>query len=378
MSKDEFLKLLEKVESGTATLEELAAYNHIYKNFQTKLQWNFKEMGDQEKVGRQMRENIEKVIFRSTGTTGYHLMIRYAAAAVAVIAITVGLYFFNRESLPLSGKKYAGVSSDIPAGGNKATLTLANGTKISLTDAANGELLDQAGIEISKSADGQLVYELKGNSESNASNDFHTISTPNGGQYQILLSDGSKVWLNSASSLRFPAEFEGKDRNVELTGEAYFEIAKRKKMPFHVITNGVKVEVLGTHFNVMAYREGGGVKTTLLEGAVKLNSRQATTLLKPGQQGLATATGSFDVSEADIRSVMAWKNGYFMFSNSNLPEVMQQLSRWYDIDVIMNDKEKEYEFVGEISKTYSLSKVLKILELSDIKFELKGRTLIVK
>ncbi|MBG6235269.1 hypothetical protein IWX76_001837 [Pedobacter sp. CAN_A7] len=380
MNKESFLELLAKIESGTATWEEISVYNQFYQQFQTDNHWNTVEMGEQQEVGKLMYEHISKAIAEPVKRIKFYNLTKYVAAAVAVLAITVAIYFFNikKQSIPFHYKSSLSAVKDIPAGGNKATLTLANGTQLSLTDAANGVLLNQSGIAITKIADGQLVYKVNGKSDKQFIADDNTIATPKGGQYQVLLEDGSKVWLNAASSLKFPAQFTGKERKVELSGEAYFEISPRKNMPFHVVANGTKVTVLGTHFNVMAYADGGGVKTTLLEGAVKLISGKSTTLLIPGQQGITTLTGSFDVSKADLESAVAWKNGYFQFNNADLPEIMRQLSRWYDIDVVFKNKGKHYEFVGEISRSYSLVKVLKILELSDIEFELKDRTLIVK
>ncbi|WP_316816113.1 FecR family protein [Pedobacter nyackensis] len=380
MTKEEFLKLLEKVESGTASLEEISAYNRFYNYFQTEQDWNSSEMGDQQELGRLMHEQISKAISKPGKIIDFRYFIKYAAAAVAVISVAMAVYFFNFKKQPVPVEQMSSLNTvkDVPAGGNKATLTLSNGTLVSLTDAKNGDLLKESGITVTKTADGQLTYQVNGESGGNAEADFNTISTPKGGQYQLLLSDGSKVWLNSASSLKFPTKFKGDVRNVELIGEAYFEISKNKNMPFNVVANGIKVVVLGTHFNVAAYSGEGGVKTTLVEGSVALNNGTVTTLLKPGQQGRATSAGSFEVTEADLKSALAWKNGYFMFNNADLPDVMRQLSRWYDVDVVFENKDKKYEFVGDIRRSNSLAKVLKILELSGIRFELKGRTLIVK
>lgn len=380
MTKEEFLKLLEKVESGTASLEEISLYNRFYSYFQIEEDWNSSEMGDQQELGRLMHEQISKAISKPGKIIDLRYFVKYAAAVVAVIAVTLAIYFFNLKKQPLPVEQMSSLNTvkDVPAGGNKATLTLSDGTQVSLTDAKNGKLLSESGITVTKTADGQLAYQVNEGSGRNSAADFNTIATPKGGQYQILLSDGSKVWLNAASSIKFPTKFKGAERNVELIGEAYFEISKNKDMPFNVVANGTKVIVLGTHFNVAAYRGEGGVKTTLVEGSVALNKGKVTTLLKPGQQGVATSGGSFDVTEADVKSVMAWKNGYFMFNNADLPDVMRQLSRWYDVDVVFENNGRKYEFVGEINRSYSLVKVLKILELSGVQFELKDRTLIVK
>ena len=381
MEKEKLFKLLEKVESGAATTDEITQYNQLYMSFQKSEDWNTIEMGEKQSIGDEMYTNISKAIKDSTKGTRTYSLFRYAAAAVIFIAVSAGYYFYklnNSISLKESSKNLIS-KNDIAPGGNKATLTLGNGTKISLTDAANGDLVKQSGISITKTVDGQLVYKVSGQSSGKASAEFNIITTPNGGQYQILLPDGSKVWLNAASSLKFPTVFAGADRKVELNGEAYFEVAKNKNMPFTVDANGTKVLVLGTHFNVMAYEDEKDVKTTLLEGSVKLTYADAMAFLKPGQQGsIAKKGGEYKVREADLASVMAWKNGYFLFDNASLPEVMRQISRWYDVDVVYAQGLKDHEFVGEISRTYSLVKILRILELNDVTFKLEGRTLTVK
>lgn len=379
MERERLLKLLEKIESGAATTEELAEYNRFYGRFQTDERWNSLEMGEKKETGEKIYTNISTAIEKPVKKRRFSLFFKYAAAAAIIVVVLVGLYKLNHiQSVKTSAPESVHVQDRAP-GGDKATLTLANGTEISLSDAANGDLIKRSGLSITKAADGQLIYKVLGRpANATTVTELNTIATPNGGQYNIVLSDGSKVWLNAASSLKFPSEFKGAERNVELNGEAYFEISKKKSMPFNVLANGTKVTVLGTHFNIMAYADGGNVKTTLLEGAVKLSHKAATALLRPGQQGVTTATGSFNVSNADIESVMAWKNGYFMFNDADLPEVMRQLSRWYDVDVVFENRTREYEFVGEISRKYSLQKVLKILELSGVHFKLTGRTLTVK
>jgi transmembrane sensor len=381
MEKKKMFKLLEKVESGAATTEEIAQYNQLYMSFQKSGDWDTNEMGEKEDIGDEMYTNISQAINDSTKGARSYSLLRYAAAAVLFIAVSAGYYFHKlNSSVSLKENSKTLISkNDIAPGGNKATLTLGNGTKISLTDAANGDLVKQSGISIIKTVEGQLVYKVSGESNGKASAEFNTITTPNGGQYHVLLPDGSKVWLNAASSLKFPTFFAGADRKVELNGEAYFEVAKNKNMPFTVDANGTKVLVLGTHFNVMAYKDENDVKTTLLEGSVKLSHADAVAFLRPGQQGsIAKKGGEYKVREADLASVMAWKNGYFLFDNASLPELMRQISRWYDVDVVYAPGLKDHEFVGEVKRSYSLVKVLRILELSDVKFKLEGRTLIVK
>lgn len=383
MEKEKLSELLEKIESGTATAEELAMYNRLYMHFQKVEEWDTTTMGERAAIEEELYAKITEGIEVPSKRTRSYPFFKYAAAAAIFMAISAGVYFYKLNNSPDASKqasKMAGISDRAP-GGNKATLTLANGTKISLTDATNGDLVKQSNISITKTADGQLVYKISptAKNQDNAAPEFNSIATPNGGQYQILLSDGSKVWLNDASSLKFPTVFVGETRNVELTGEAYFEVSENKKMPFTVNANGTKVLVLGTHFNVMAYQDEQVFKTTLLEGAVKLIHADAVAFLKPGQQGTITEGGSaFKVREGNIASAMAWKNGYFLLDNSSLPQLMRQISRWYDVDVVYATTLKDHEFVGEVSRKYSLRKILKILELSGVTFKLEGRTLTVK
>lgn len=304
----------------------------------------------------------------------YSLM---AAAAIVIFAsLGIILYSHQDEVKPQHLAK-AEVVEDVLPGGNKAFLTLANGTKLSLTDANDGELARQAGISIVKTEDGQLVYTI-GNSARGAANAalFNTIETPRGGQYQINLPDGSRIWLNAASSLRYPVTFAGNERKVELTGEAYFEIAENKAMPFKVISNKQVVEVLGTHFNINAYPEEKSVKTTLLEGSVKIRSGNNTLKLRPGQQSLVDQT--IAVAEADISESVAWKNGKTQFSNADIKTIMRMLSRWYDVDVEYQGEMIGTGFGGSVSRSKNISEILKLLELTgDVHFKVEGRRVTV-
>lgn len=238
---------------------------------------------------------------------------------------------------------------------------MADGHKISLTDAENGELAEQSGIKITKTADGQLVYNISNSDNSSQALSYNTIETPAGGQYQINLPDGTKVWLNSASSLRYPVLFTGKDRSVEITGEAYFEVAHNKSMPFKVITTDQTVEVLGTNFNVMAYPEEASTNTTLIEGSVKVVKDNTSKTITPGQQARVKA-GKIDIVNANIQEVTAWKNGYFIFKSEDVKNIMRQLARWYDLEVEYQGNVSEKIFGAKISRFRNISEVLSILE----------------
>ncbi|ALL07667.1 hypothetical protein AQ505_20540 [Pedobacter sp. PACM 27299] len=301
-----------------------------------------------------------------------------AAAAVVLMVLSVGGYFYSQNRSIETENRLSVNTHDVDPGGNKATLTLADGSKISLTDANNGELAKQSGVKISKSKNGELVYSVIASDATPLA--FNTISTPKGGVYQVNLPDGTKVWLNAASSIKFPTTFaQLSQRKVELEGEAYFEVAKNKKVPFVVSTGGQQVQVLGTHFNISSYSDEGELKTTLLEGSVKVIAAN-TIVLKPGQQSNLKRNGSGDlkVSTANITQVMAWKNGFFHFEKENLHEVMRQLSRWYDIEVIYEVDRHDDEFMGDIPRGIKLSEALKILSFEGTQFRIEGHKLIVK
>ena len=300
--------------------------------------------------------------------------VRVAAAAVLLFGVfAVYKYGFTKTSHKQQIAKID-TTKDIAPGGNKAILTLADGTQIILDSVANGKLTNQGNTKIIK-LDGKLAYSSTGNSSEIL---YNTITTPNGGQYQLILEDGSKVWLNAASSLRFPSAFVGKQRNIELTGEAYFEIAKNANMPFNVLVNNMNVQVLGTHFNVMAYKDESEIKTTLLEGVVKVTSGGAVGLLKPGKQARLDNSGNIKIADADIETEMAWKNGLFLFDYTDIKTIMRQLSRWYDADISFEGNITHKTFTAQISRNTNLSAVLKKLELTGgIHFKIEGKKIMV-
>ncbi len=307
--------------------------------------------------------------------------IRYAGVAAMITAILFSaLYiYFNRSR---SAQKTAGTAAvkDIPPGRNKAVLTLADGRQILLTEAANGELARQAGIRITKTSDGKLVYTADRTETTSSVSDisYNTISTPRGGQYQINLPDGSQVWLNAASSLKFPAAFSpAGTRKVTLSGEAYFEVAKDKHRPFVVTTAKQSLEVLGTHFNVDSYPDEPGTKTTLLEGSVRISADDRIVLLKPGQQ--ATVNEAVSVSEVDPEEAIAWQKGYFHFDDEELESVMKKVSRWYDVEAEYEDASLKHELFAAYSTRFAnVSQLLKRLnEVGSVRFRLEGRKIII-
>ena len=301
----------------------------------------------------------------------------WSVAATIFLTLGLGIYFFFGKNVqpPAKTQIAQNQQTEIKPGSNRATLTLGDGSTINLDQTQNGRISQQGETKIEKPENGQLVYNAKENDQLAAT--FNTISTPRGGQYQIKLADGTQVWLNAASSLKYPTRFSGSERVVELTGEGYFEVAKHARMPFKVKTNGSEIEVFGTSFNVNAYSDEPALKTTLLEGSVKVTSGKESSFIKPGQEAGISVDNFIRIQKADVEKAVAWKEGLFQFGGTPLPEVMRQLMRWYDIDVSYEGKISPRQFGGEISRESDLKDVLKILEISNIHFRLEGRTIVV-
>ena len=307
--------------------------------------------------------------------------------AAAIALIVVGSYLYKSKLQPTDNQQNVFVN-DVAPGKNGATLTLANGRKIQLSTASNGELAKEAGVSITKTKSGELIYEIKDNNKSSQS--INTLSTAKGETYQVVLPDGSKVWLNAASKLSYPARFSASGkRKVSLDGEAYFEIAKDKAHPFIVETAKQDVEVLGTHFNVNSYADENITKTTLLEGSVKVSlnsgntaqnnqSNANETILKPGQEASLSNTGKISVAEADTELAMAWKNGKFIFDNERIEDIMRMLARWYNVEVTYQKGAGDQPFTGSISRSDNISKILeKITYTQNIHFKIEGRRVTV-
>lgn len=305
----------------------------------------------------------------------------YAAAAVVLITFSAGLFFYQYHGDTV-GQFAGNHRQDVAPGSNKAFLTLSDGSRILLGSAKNGELAKQAGIIITKTKDGQLVYTVADHTVPGNADQFNTITTPNGGQYMINLPDGTKVWLNAASSLKYPVQFAAAGRRVELNGEAYFEVSKDKHRPFKVATGKQEVEVLGTHFNISGYADEQSIKTTLLEGSVRVSSAGSkvpanSVTIRPGEQAVM-AMDKLAVRQADTEEAIAWKNGLFMFSGQDLAGIMKQAARWYDVKVEFEDDDlKKQVFKGTISRFENISQLLEVLESTgSVHFKIDGRRVI--
>lgn len=253
---------------------------------------------------------------------------------------------------------------DLEPGGNHAVLTLADKTKIVLDNALNGELASQGNIIITKTHNGELVLQVLPSVENNSQLPvINSITTPLGGQYNIILPDGTRVWLNSATTLTFPSYFKGNKRVVKLSGEGYFEVAKNKQMPFVVEADQSKIEVLGTHFNVEAYPDEKVNRTTLIEGIVKISAYGSSKVLKPGNLATVDASdGEIGVSQVNVEEAMAWKNGYFVFSDEDIHSIMKKLGRWYNFETRFEGNSINENFGATISRSKTLAEVLTIFE----------------
>lgn len=386
MNREQVIELIRKYNDGSASKEEIRLVENWFVK-QSELEQQAAEDIDYLDVKRQMWLNIDQQIDRPVVERSLdHSPVRksvlrfriVAAAAVLIIAMTAVFFYsnYNHDAGPQV------VKNDINPGKNKAVLTLSNGQKISLTDALNGQLAQQAGVTISKTANGQLIYQAAPNASGKNTAEYNTIEAPRGGQWQVILPDGSKVFLNASSSLKYPVSFAAKERKVELKGEAYFEISHNKKSPFRVIAKGQTVEVLGTHFNIMSYDDEKAVKTTLLSGSVKVSSNKSAAeslILKPGEQSQVSPGNMKLIHDVDLEDVLAWKNGYFKF-NENLRSIMSKVSRWYDVEVVYETQpDPEFKFKGEISRDKNISELLNMLDYTgDVHFKIEGRRVIVK
>ncbi|MDR6784856.1 transmembrane sensor [Pedobacter africanus] len=300
------------------------------------------------------------------------------AAVLALIAI--GIYFFKYRSneSPEQLQQSLAIVADIIPGKTGATLTLANGKKIRLADAANGQIASEAGIIVRKTTEGQLVYEMTANDQAGTSTaKTNTLSTAKGETYMVTLPDKSRVWMNAASSLTYAAGLTGQERRVKLEGEAYFEVAKDKAHPFIVESRGQKIEVLGTHFNVNAYADEEKVTTTLLEGSVKVSGKAGSKILKPGHQSKLNEN-TISLTQVDTELATAWKNNKFLFENDDIRYIMRMIERWYDVEVIYTGEIPTERFGGGVSRFNNVSQVLKILESTGgAHFKIEGRKILV-
>ncbi|MBS0032373.1 FecR family protein [Chitinophaga sp. 22321] len=372
MNQEQLDELARRIAEGSATAEEIRLYDYLLSKVEEEEGWDETLLGDQESTGRILRGRIYDNAGIQRNRVRSMIIKISVAAAVVVLFVSVGLKLRkSADKAAAPGTMLAGKA--IVPGSDKAVLTLANGEEVVL-DSTQGKMMQQGSTTIHLQ-NGQVVYTNATAAQTDA---YNVLTTPPGGQYQLVLPDGSKVWLNAASSLRFPAGFSGRERKVELKGEAYFEVAENVKMPFVVQTGDNTVQVLGTHFNLMAYQEEPSTNVTLLEGAVRVLHKTDTALLKPGQQAILAANRRIEtVKLADTEKIIAWKNGYFSLNGEGTAVVMRQLARWYNTEVEYAGKVPDLKFEGSIKRSYDLRDVLAILEESGIHFRVEGRKIVV-
>jgi transmembrane sensor len=375
MNQTEILALLQKYQEGVLSPEDQDKLDAWYwhKASNSNLQLSEYELEDSyhDLKSRLPLQQEPKII---------SIWARVAVAASIALVLGTGIFYFTKPKAPVV--QVVEKPQEIAPGGNRGILTLSNGKQIILANISAKDTIAKEGEEVTirMNANGVITYVVNPNANTSKeeANSFNTLSTPTGGQYNIVLADGTKVYLNTVSSLKYPTRFNGDQRMVELEGEAYFEVAKNKDKPFIVKSGNQEIEVLGTHFNVHAYDNEPIVKTTLLEGSVAVRYKNQKTILKPGQQSnVSDNLNKIIVREVDTEAAIAWKNGRFKFDNADLKSVMKQLERWYGIKAEYRGDVSDVTFNGGTFMNKNLSEVLKVLELNNIKFKVEGKTVIV-
>lgn len=375
MRKEEAILLAEKIASGTATDAEMVQYNQLFNAFQEQGDWDEFVLGNRQQLEELIRQRLQPVLDRRRPAKKIY-WYKWAAAAAVALLMGSGYYFLqHRQAGPLQPQALR-FRNDIPApAGNHAVLTLGNGRQIQLDSAGNGMLAVQGQVQVSKNADGQIVYAGTDNAGS-----FNTLQLPPGSRpLAVILADGTKVWLDAGAVLTYPTAFYGGKREVFVSGQAYFEVARNSNQPFSVTstTNNTTIDVLGTTFNVRAFRDGSDMQVALLSGAVKVNTGKASQLLHPGEQAAVNTKGAVQLSPADLQQATAWKDGMFYFNGADITAIMSELQRYYDIEVVYQTDVKD-AFVAKIPRDVPVSRLLNLLEMTNlVHFKIEGRKVTV-
>ena len=380
---ERMIKLAEKWLNNTITPHEKDEFDQWYNSFDDTVH----ETGSNEGEAS-LRERVKKHIFTQAGISqanhksALSIYSWLGLAAALILFAAAGAYFIiNTKSTQVDYTRHK--KQDLIPGSNKAVLTLAGGRTVILNDASKGSIASEGAVAISKAGEGKVVYNSAGttSTQKNYLVAFNTLTTPRGGQYSVTLSDGTKVWLNAASSIKFPTVFNGNSREVEITGEAYFEVAHNAAKPFRVISNNQKIEVLGTHFDVNAYADESDIKTTLFEGKVKVSTKNKNATLYPGQQAqIKTADAEAAIAVNTLQhaeETIAWKNGFFEFNQSDVQTIMRQVARWYDVEITYTGQIPDKTFSGTIARNVNASQLLEILSYSGLHFKIEGKKIIV-
>lgn len=377
-------ELLQRYQAGNVNQSEKELVENWYQHLIETGEWEWGE-GEREQLQKTMESRLLQKIHGSSKPSQGHLTHRriwWAAAAFVTIMLGASAYFlFFKKTIPSPQVVEAGtLPDDVQAPqSNKAMVTLANGQKVYLDSINNGALALQGNVKLVKLASGEIVYQSSG--EISGQLQYNTLENPKGSKViNMVLIDGTKVWLNAGSSLVYPVVFAGGERKVAITGEAYFEVAKDPTKPFKVFISslsgkpdGAEIEVLGTHFDVNAYSEEPNIKTTLLEGSVKIKRQNAVQTLSPGQQAVLTTGGIKLEKNVDLSQVLAWKDGFFLFNDIDIHALMRQVARWYDVDVNFEGGISAEGYTGKISNDVPLSKLLEALQLNGLHASMEGR-----
>ncbi len=396
MQKQEIKQLLEKFRSGTLliaearmlleVLDDPELLSEVESQLEAEFMKDFQQVPRPPEHNQRLSDRVLGEIHRQASTEGIEQIkirplhrlnwLKYAAVFILVSSTAFYLLQSRKVAEPAPLRVVAAGSGEIRPGIDQARLTLADGTVVVLDSTKKRQFAQQGGSKISNPSAGVLAYQINA-ATTTTEILYNTLATPKGGQYQLVLSDGSKVWLNAGSSLRFPAAFAGPTRSVDLTGEAYFEVAKNTTKPFVVNTAAVAIKVHGTTFNVNAYKNEAFTKTTLCEGSISVSTKTKNLLLTPGQQAISKPHGIAVLDHVNMDQALAWKNGLFYFYDADLFAVMRQVERWYDITVVYPGNPPAFRFRGKLPRDLSFNQVLKILSESEVKFTLQERTLTI-
>lgn len=385
MNKELFEILLARSLNGTATIEERDLLDEYLTRMSSK---DPGELNPAEievitgKLFNKLQENLAHEQVGPERRIGRRWLKPVTAAAALLLVVLCSWWVYRQVTGTVQHDRVIAqvptLVNDLTPGGDRAILTLSDGSRIELTEDRNGVIGNEGSATISQGGN-MLVYKALQQQQPSAMIAYNTMATPKGGQYQLHLADGTKVWLNSLSSIKFPTSFTAaRERRITITGEAYLEVARDPSRPFHVEVNGMDVAVLGTKFNINAYQDEPQLTTTLVEGAVRLYYSGGMKTLAPGDQARVAGNAIKVESDADIDQALAWKNGMFYLNGTNIQEIMRQVSRWYDAEIIYEDDAKDMDFFGVISRRQNVSELLKVIEKTGVvHFEVTGKKIYV-
>lgn len=381
MTDEEFKKLAAKCQDGTATEAEQEAFDRAYRQLQGRhREWAAESMGDEETVKEKIYAGLMVDVHQSQRSrTDSRAIYKYLAAASVIAILSATGYFMFHKQPPVQPVARVKII-DLSPGENKATLTLAGGQRISLTKDMTGQLSRQSGMDVRVAAGGTVTYtHAKDNQTKDTATTFNTLSTQKGEQFSLVLADGTEVTLDAASSITFPVTFDGRERKVIVTGQVYLKVTHNARQPFVVSVGDQIIRDIGTEFNIDAYADEGDIKTTLLQGSIKVSKATASVVLQPGQQALSNDDeGKITVlKNADLESAVAWKNGLFEYDNADIQTVMRQFARWYNVDIQYEGAVPQREFSGKMQRSLTAVQALDLLSFTRIHFRIEGKKIIV-